>query len=392
MTDYLASPDPLQRTAARARAWLMQEAFPLWSTAGHAEAGDFVEGLTMAGSPETDTPRRTLVQARQVYAYSEAERLGWPGGAKIARVGLERLLDRNPAPDGGWVHALHADGVTADGRRQLYDHAFVLFALGQAATLLDEPRTRVAAEETLTFLDAALAEATGGYAEGLPPTLPRRSNPHMHLLEALLVWVEIDEAAFAPRAQTLLDLFGRAFFDAEAGVLTEYFTPDWRPAAGVAGRVVEPGHLYEWAWLLGWARHLGLRTPDGAADALFAFAERHGRDAAGFVIDECDRDGAQVRLTRRLWPQTERIKALVARARQGDAEAYTAAATHAEAVLDTYLAGPVSGGWIDRFDAEARPDVERIPASSLYHVTLAFAELIGLAEDRARLASKRPGG
>ena len=383
--------DPLQAAAARARAWLLDAAFPLWAAAGRAPAGDFIESLDLSGRPERDAPRRTLVQARQIYAFCEAARLGWSGdGAAVARGGLDRLLTRNWSPDGapGWVHSLGPAGAPADPRRQLYDHAFVLFAHAHAHDALSDPRARPAADATLAFLDAALADpAHGGFQEGLPAALPRRSNPHMHLLEAMLAWFEATgEDAFRRRAQALVDLFARAFFDPATGVLGEHFTADWRPAPAPEGDTVEPGHLYEWVWLLAWAERRGVTAPTGAAHALFAFAEAHGRDPSGFVVDECDRSGRQVRRSRRLWPQTERLKALVARARGGDRDAAAAAAAATHAVIDGYLAGPVAGGWIDRFDADGRPAVDRIPASSLYHLTLAFRQLSDRAAELAPAA------
>lgn len=385
-------PDALKRAADRADAWMSEQALPLWAGDGRAAGGDFIESLALDGTPQAAQPRRTLVQSRQIFAFCEAARVGWySNGDDIARVAVDRLLGCNRHPEGGWVHAVDASGRPTDRRRQLYDHAFVLFALAQAHTMLGDARARAEAEATLAFLDAALADTTrGGFREGLPGTLPRRSNPHMHVLEALLFWLEAThDPVIAARAQRLVDLFETAFFDAAAGVLTEFFDDAWRPADGALGNAVEPGHLYEWSWLLTWAAQLGLRTPAGAAERLFAFAERHGRDADGFVIDGCDRWGQATATTRRLWPQTERIKALVARGRSGDSAAAGQAADHAVRLLDTYLAGPVPGGWIDRFDAQGRPDVDRIPASSLYHLALAFSELRSMAEagSAARLAS-----
>jgi mannose/cellobiose epimerase-like protein (N-acyl-D-glucosamine 2-epimerase family) len=45
---------------------------------------------------------------------------------------------------------------------------------------------------------------------------------------------------------------------------------------------------------------------------------------------------------------------------------------------------PVPGTWIDHVDADARPRVDKIPASTLYHVFLAFAELMRVAPGSTR--------
>src|SRR3546814_5765188 len=61
-------------------------------------------------------------------------------------------------------------------------------------------------------------------------------------------------------AEHIFQLFRRHFFDAAAGQLIELFDRDWRevPQEGRDGgrRLREPGHFFEWAWLL--HRHAAL--------------------------------------------------------------------------------------------------------------------------------------
>src|SRR3546814_14289476 len=81
---------------------------------------------------------------------------------------------------------------------------------------------------------------------------------HMHLLEACLALHEATkETAYLDRAGLLLDLFRDRFL--VTGSLREFFTDDLRPAPGDAGRIVEPGHHFEWVWLL---HRYGLVTGD----------------------------------------------------------------------------------------------------------------------------------
>jgi mannose-6-phosphate isomerase len=58
----------------------------------------------------------------------------------------------------------------------------------------------------------------------------------------------------------------------------------------------------------------------------------------------------------------------------GRPEAALAAERALLALLRHYLAGPIAGGWIDKFDAQGRPSVEHIPASTFYHLFCAIAE------------------
>ena len=54
------------------------------------------------------------------------------------------------------------------------------------------------------------------------------------------------------------------------------------------------------------------------------------------------------------------------------AEAISAAL---EALWRHYIAPATPGGWVDHIGADLQPKVEYVPASTLYHLFLAYAEL-----------------
>jgi mannose-6-phosphate isomerase len=147
--------------------------------------------------------------------------------------------------------------------------------------------------------------------------------------------------------------------------------------------VVAPGHHFEWCWLLAWAKARQVGEAKAEADLLFDFGVRHGLDGDGFAIDECDRSGRQVRRTRRAWPQTELIKAYLTKARDGVPGAADAAARTTLAFLDSYLATDVAGLWMDQFDEDGKGLSTAAPATTLYHVMVAFRELILFSETGA---------
>lgn len=377
----------LKTAAAAAEAWLVRDALPLWSRAGVADDGGFHEQLGFDGRPDAAAPRRMRVQARQIHVFAEAGLRGWlKDGAALALSGFDAMMARYWAPDGrpGFAHLAAPDGALLDDMRDAYDHAFGLFAMAWLYRATGEARVREAARRTVAFLDEALAEPVhGGFLESLPPKPPRRSNPHMHLLEAWLAWNEADPSPdFRVRAEAVTALFRDRFFDPASGTLGEYFTHDWRPAEGAPGRVVEPGHHLEWAWLLDWAARSGVRSAEAEAERLYDFALAHGLDASGLAVDECDRTGRQTRRSRRAWPQTELIKGHLAMAARGRAGAGEAAAAAALTVLRTYLGTEVAGLWTDQFGPDGEPLSKVVPASTLYHVVVAFRELV----DRARAA------
>jgi mannose/cellobiose epimerase-like protein (N-acyl-D-glucosamine 2-epimerase family) len=144
--------------------------------------------------------------------------------------------------------------------------------------------------------------------------------------------------------------------------------------------VAAPGHHFEWCWLLAWAKRLGAGEATAEADRLYEFGVRHGLDAQGFAIDECDRSGRQARRSRRAWPQTELIKAHLTKAREGRPGAAEAAADVTLEFLDSYLATEIPGLWMDQFDDQGRGISAFAPATTLYHVVVAFRELVLYAD------------
>lgn len=370
--------DDIAAQAGRLKAWLIGEALPTWGGAGFdAAQATFVERLDFGGAPLSDAPRRAMVQARQVYVFAHAVLAGWrPQDQPLALAAADTLIERYHAADGapGWIFAVDAGGRPHDARRDLYAYAFVLFGLAWAWRLAPRRRYLEAAQATLADLDARFAARSGGYHSALPAAPGElHQNPHMHLFEALLAWFEATgEPDFLARANRLRDLLIR--FVQPSGILCERFDGNWRPLAGEAGRICEPGHHCEWAWLLAQHARLAGAPPDPLGAALAAHAMRHGVGADDLLIDELRDDGRIVRASRRVWPQTEAVKALAVAFEAGDAAAGMRAARLIARLFDVFLDRPARGGWIDHVDAAGAPLVSFMPASTLYHVMLAATE------------------
>src|SRR5690606_16056308 len=203
----------LPNAQSRVRDWLFGQALPLWATAGVDAEGRFYEKLDFDGRPVTGLPRRTRVQARQVYVFAEAASLGWAEGEALARRGLEVLIRDNQREDGLWVRTTDDAGAVLDPTPDLYDLAFVLFGLAAAHRVLNDERALPLALATLAATEGSLADPVhGGWQEALPPVLPRRQNPHRHLLEALLFWqAAAPNPVWEDAARRILDLFATRF-------------------------------------------------------------------------------------------------------------------------------------------------------------------------------------
>jgi mannose/cellobiose epimerase-like protein (N-acyl-D-glucosamine 2-epimerase family) len=354
-------------------AWLFDAALPLWWERGADRVrGGFFEKIDVDGTP-ADLPRRFRVIARQAFSYFEASRLGWNGpGHEASLWALEYLARHFIAQDGTVISLVAPDGTVLDGGFDLYNQAFALlaFATGWQCEGADSP-WRDRAVRLRNRLDEAHAHSHAGYRSG--GGAPLQSNPHMHLLEAAMAWMVIDpDPAWRKMADQIANLALTHFVDAKAGALREFFASDWSPAADVAGQIVEPGHQYEWAFLLNrWAGLTG-REPPPAIDRLIAFADAHGVDPMRKVaINSLLIDGSIHDAKARLWPQTERIRAYAL----GDAAIADGRMRQAIEGLMKYFATRVRGLWFDQLTPADVMIVEPAPASSLYHIVGAIMEL-----------------
>ena len=85
----------------------------------------------------------------------------------------------------------------------------------------------------------------------------------------------------------------------------------------------------------------------------------------------------------RSWPNTERIKGWIGLYELTGVDPRAAIAGSARLLLDRYFTNCAPGAWIDHFDADGKATSQSAPASTLYHVFLAFAEVLRVEEKLA---------
>lgn len=365
---------------ARVKAWLFDDALPVWSTCGiDTRRGGFVEVLTMDGQPDLAADRRLRVQARQIYVFCHAMLLNWQGPARqLAHSGYLRMTQDYWHTDGGWIFSAASGGAARDITRTSYEQAFALLALAWYYRVTGEPEALTWVRRTLDFLDQRLADpAHGGYLEAPSVQFPRRQNPHMHLLEAMLaLFAATRDASYLERAGDIVGLFRRRFFDPSSGALCEFFGADWTPASGGDGQWVEPGHQFEWICLLDQFARLTGEPVDDEIAALYRCAEAHGVDAAdGLVYDAVSRDGTVLRASKRIWPQTEALRAQLVMQRRCGLDTGKRWRTILDALFTRYL-GMGRGIWQDQLGDDGVGLATVIPASTLYHLFGAFAAVL----------------
>lgn len=374
--------------------WLTGTALPFWAEAGRDRRyGGFHERVTHDLVPTGEDLKRMRVQARQIYTFSHAVVLGADKALlDAAWAGFALVTEKGWHADGGWVHTLHADGRVRDAKRDAYDHAFFALALGWLYRATGDSVAKEWLDRTLAFVDERLADkATRSMFEDLLPdgsrSLPRRQNPHMHMLEASLGLqaLGVEPVAATARAKAMLALFRAHFFDGRDGTLVEFFDDSWAPAAGKAGHIREPGHHFEWVWLLQQAARIdGGQDLVQAAERLYTTGVQLGLElptqGAWAVLDEVSPDGEALLTTKRLWPMTELAKANLALYERTSGEVYADRARTVWSAMFRHYLRADSPGWIDRIDRQGANVTDAIPASTLYHIFVAAAEHLRLVE------------
>ncbi len=225
------------------------------------------------------------------------------------------------AETGGWRFAITMDtdeDVNEPLIYDLYAHAFVLFMCVWVFMATRDDEAKDIARNTLAFIQKHFKDKQCGFVEQLNEDLQpipqmRRQNPHMHLFEACIFAHECwpDEAGFAQAAHELKGLFINHFWDVDKNAMGEFFDDGLKPHPE-KGDVYEPGHHFEWVWLLNrYEQAFGsdeeLQT---YRQKLLDFGNRFGRDGEyGGIFNAVNNQGQVIDADKRIWPLTEALKA-----------------------------------------------------------------------------------
>jgi mannose/cellobiose epimerase-like protein (N-acyl-D-glucosamine 2-epimerase family) len=365
----------LHASNQRLKSWIKEQALPLWATRGIDPMGGFWESLALDATPVTDSLRRVRVQARLTHTYAHAAYLGWYKGAHQASDHGWAYLTQQGMQGGarGCAHLLNPDGSLHNGLRDTYAQAFLILASAWRWRAFKDEGALKTIGLTVDFLQQELKAESGGWLEGLPSSLPRRQNPHMHLFEAFLtVYEATDDKVYLDLASSIFNLFEQYFFDHETEILHEYFTQDWQ-IEPLSKEAIEPGHMFEWCWLLYWFEKHQPGKAALYAEKLFRKAHQIGiNPATGLVVNKVTIDGRMTDNQSRLWPQTEFVKASMARMRLGHGSADEDGTQMIDLIFKYYLGTPIAGGWHDLRDNDGALINTPMSSSTFYH-------LIGMA-------------
>ncbi|QLY25399.1 AGE family epimerase/isomerase [Bdellovibrio sp. KM01] len=367
--------------------WLTQNVFPLWSEKGiDRKNGGFVESLTFEGEP-MDLPRRAMVQSRQIYSFLTGLRMKTVSkevASFAVQQGAKYMVEKFSQPSGAFIYSVNPDGTPKSLNPDLYTQAFALFGLAQAYRLDPKPEYKSRAKELVKYLYRERSVKAGGFTElDEKGTVSYKSNPHMHMFESAIAWMQIDkDPEWWKLGEELAQLAITKFIDSHTGVLGEYFDENWNHLRENGRFIYEPGHQFEWSWLFSLYQELTGKDCKAIRHNLFLLAEKHGTDPVRKIAyDEMWSDFTPKLISSRFWPQCERIKAAVRLGTEVPANEKAAYQKGADDGMDTlfkFFETPKKGMWYDQLSAQDTFSGNSSKSSSLYHIINALEEYVNL--------------
>lgn len=353
--------------AATLRAHYAQTVLPIWRGPGFNSALQLpYEAVGAADHAHAPIVRyRAMACARQLFVFSQA------GEAAHAEQ-LFHALCRYFHDDkhGGWFYSVDAHGAPLDTTKDLYTHAFVIFACAHYAAATGDRNALRVIDETASLVQArfaapgALLNAALDAAFSTVCTGPLQ-NPLMHLTEAYLAAYETTgEPSYESALAQLADAVARHFVHAPTGAIAEL-------PIGSADNRLEPGHQFEWFYLVKRAGPvMSASGLEGNLSRAFDFAQRHGVDpVTGGVCAALDEHGGVKDATQRIWAQTEYLRALATRGRDEDREALALQIPRFQA---RFLH---ARGWYECVTPAGEVARADMPSTTPYHLATSYAAL-----------------
>ncbi len=374
---------------------LQSRLFGRWCPKWHGAFPDFVVGgfyerLGQGFKPVATGQRRLLTQCRQLSIYSDVYIRTNNRLYGDIEVFFNHIVARYHDPETGfWHFSLDNSGAVLDRTCDLYALAFVIFSFSHYYRATNDARSKEYALSVLRLIDTRF-RLKAGLAEALSPDgtiLPkmRRQNPHMHLFEACLfahdTW---GDPAFMAMADEISALFYSHFRDPSGSSIIEFFDDDLVPHAE-QGAVREPGHSFEWVWLL--KKHAMAKgmpdLHDDAALQLFDWANAHGWDTKyGGIYDALTPGGIVSADTKRLWPFCEALKAnALMLTLAPDRQAVKDRTSDMVRVFnEKYM--QERGFWSESLTRDLVPSTDYMPGTTPYHVYFGITEAMDVLEAR----------
>ncbi|MDR6916865.1 mannose-6-phosphate isomerase [Pseudomonas sp. 3296] len=342
---------------------------PLWQGPGwNADMALPYEALDAEHRPLPPQRYRAMACARQLYLFSSL--IGQVPSAEARAAALFRSLQQHfhDAEHGGWFYSIDPQGAPLDQRKDLYTHAFILFACAHYWHKVREPLVESVLNAALEVIAQRFATGDGLYEANLDNDWSSLEsgplqNPLMHLAEAFLATLSVREDACVQRV--LVDLctaMQKRFIDPQQCVLME------KPL-GAVDNWFEPGHQFEWYFLLESSPLLRGSALHASLDRAFTLTEQRGVDPkTGAVVAMLDLNGSAKDATQRIWAQAEYLRALTLRP-----ESEASVLRQLQALQQRFLH---AGGWYECRDENGEVSRKDMPSTTPYHLATCYRGLV----------------
>ena len=360
----------LTATFAAVQAHFRQVIVPLWQGPGwNAELALPYEALSPAHQPLPPQRYRAMACARQLYVFASLiDDPAFPAAAERAAALFRSLQSHfHDAEHGGWFYSIDPHGAPLDQRKDLYTHAFIIFACAHYWAKVREPLVESVLNAALQVVLEQFSTGNGLYEASLDQDWSSLGsgplqNPLMHLAEAFLATLSVREDPTVQSALlALTDGMQQHFIEPVHNVMLE------KPR-GAVDNWFEPGHQFEWLFLLASSPLLRGTALHGSLDRAFGFTEQVGVDPqTGAVCGMLAPDGTLRDGTQRIWAQAEYLRALTLRPE---------GAEHVQrqllALQQRFL---YAGGWYECRDGQGNVSREDMPSTTPYHLATCYSGL-----------------
>ncbi|MGH8331341.1 MAG: AGE family epimerase/isomerase [Pseudomonas sp.] len=343
---------------------------PLWQGPGwNADMALPYEALDAEHQPLPPQRYRAMACARQLYLFSSL--IGQVPAAEERAAALFRSLQQHfhDAEHGGWFYSVDPQGAPLDQRKDLYTHAFILVACAHYWDKVREPLVESVLNAVLKVVAQRFATGDGLYEASLECDWSSLEsgplqNPLMHLAEAFLATLSVrKDVAVQDALVELCTAMQKRFIDPQHGVLME------KPL-GAVDNWFEPGHQFEWYFLLESSSLLRGSTLHASLERAFAFTEQLGVDqqtGAVRAMLDLEPNGLPRDATQRIWAQAEYLRALTLRP---DSEAVVLHQLQALQQRSLH-----AGGWYECRDENGDVTRRDMPSTTPYHLATCYRGL-----------------
>ncbi|MEE4666426.1 AGE family epimerase/isomerase [Pseudomonas alliivorans] len=362
---------------AALQAHFLKVIVPLWQGPGwNAQLALPYEALDAHHQPLPPKRYRAMACARQLFLFSSLIDHPETPDAAVRAGALFRSLQQHfhDGEHGGWFYSIDPQGKPLDRRKDLYTHAFIIFACAHYWAKSKDPLAESVLNAALNVVAERFADGKGLYEAQLDEdwstlgTGPLQ-NPLMHLAEAFLATLSVRAD---PMTQAAMDALAvgmqQRFVDKTTGVMLE------KPL-GAVDNWYEPGHQFEWFFLLESSPEMHGRPLHHSMARAFAHAQAQGVDPQnGAVTATLTLDGTVQDSTQRIWAQAEYLRAMALRPECESALS--------QQLLDFEQRFLHASGWNECVDTDGTVSRSDMPSTTPYHLATCYIGLADYLENR----------